>query len=470
MKTSQQSSTADESVAFHSAPNATCPLLSLTPVRQCLHPFLSDEDAARLMRASRSITETLLSGYAFVDHAFTFYSRALADVKCCIDLYARYHMRIVRMCLPRGWNRPLVDDSTGQSLLPLSLVCLAIGFDCGEENVARSAAYAPLDGSADKRHVAGTVTDSSGRQDRGSEREGDDREFWRLFRSMEWGSHIWHYSDCLGAFNKPIPPGALPHGLRFLQLSGEFNQPLQVGSIPDTVEVLQFGVSFDQLLEEGQLPASLEYLLLGFLHNQPLLPGVLPAGLKRLSLAVHYNQLLQPGTLPPRLQQLALGELYKLPLNPGVIPPSVTRLRLSRHFNQPLQVGSIPYGVEYLNLGSRFDQTLSPGVLPRSLRQLVVSLELEHDLLPGSLPDGLEVLAFDGRSLFQQSLQPGIIPSELIALSMGDTYAAKLVAGGIPATVRWLRLPVRYRKADLSAVLAPATRLVWSLTPLTDAA
>ena len=49
------------------------------------------------------------------------------------------------------------------------------------------------------------------------------------------------YGCCDSQFNLPIPPGALPLGLRILRFDHIFDQPLQVGSIPDTVEVLQFG-------------------------------------------------------------------------------------------------------------------------------------------------------------------------------------------------------------------------------------
>ena len=90
-------------------------------------------------------------------------------------------------------------------------------------------------------------------------------------------------------------------------------------------------------------------------------------------------------------------------------------------------------------------------------------------LQPGSLPDGLAVLAFttdDSSEMFlrgfQQTLWPGILPASVSVLSMSRHYRQELVAGGIPATVRWLRLPhrpVAYQH-DLSAVLSPSTRVV----------
>ena len=50
-----------------------CLLPFLQPVRLCLHGFVSSgDDAARFMQASRFITASVLAGYAFLDHAFTF--------------------------------------------------------------------------------------------------------------------------------------------------------------------------------------------------------------------------------------------------------------------------------------------------------------------------------------------------------------------------------------------------------------
>ena len=430
-----------------------CLLPLLQPVRFCLHTFLSADDAARLMRASRSITASLLSGYAFVDHAFTFHACSVTDVKRSIAFYARYHMRIVRMCLPAKWNEPLVDDATGRAVLPASLVALALGGTSPYERY-RSLANAPID--------------ESGGNDESEQRYEESYRRVRphgapMFRAEPW--QVLEYAVCMGAFNQPIPPGALPHGLRWLQLGDSFNQPLQVGSIPETVETLQFGMHFDQLLHVGQLPASLTHLVFGRDYDQPLQLDVLPAGLKRLHLGASYRAPLQPGTLPPQLQQLSCGYRYtrrRTPrLVPGDIPPSVTHLRLSDDFGQPLQEGIIPHGVAHLNLGYGFNQPLPPGMLPTSLRELVLSPQFDQALHPGSLPDGLEVLAFRKRGKFQQTLQPDVIPASVVAISMSKDYNAEVVTGGIPATVQWLRLSNRYDEKSLRAMLSPATHVVW---------
>ena len=432
----------------HDFITALCLLPLLQPVRHCLHRFLSAEDAARLMQTSRCTAAALLSGYAFVDHAFLFNRRSVADVKRCLALCARFHTRIQHMCLPRDWNEPLVDASTGRPVLPPSLLALVLGQNSTEDE-RRPVAYVPSNESIDDEESEQCHEVSYRRvRPHGAP----------MLRSWPWD--VLRYSGCVGRFGQPIPPGALPHGLRFLQFNDTYDQPLQDGSIPSTVEVLQLSWRFNQPLQVGHLPASLTHLVLGFRYEQPLLPGQLPAGLLRLHLG-GFNYPLQPGILPPLLLQLSFGQAYNQPLRPGVIPASVVRLRLSERFDQPLQMGSIPEGVVHLNLGWCFDQPLLRGALPSSLRELVIGHEFNQPLQPGSLPDGLEVLVFSKRAVFRQPLLPGVIPASVIAISMGKKYRAELVAGAIPATVKWLRLSTSYKFPDLSATLAPSTHVEW---------
>ena len=373
---------------------ARCLLPLLQPFRHCLHPFLSDTDAARLMQTSRSSATDLLHGYGFVHHVFTF--RTAAETKRAVALYSRYDMRILRVLLSRDWNESLIDSETGRSLLPASLVALTIGEEDGDER--RLVAYAALDGS--EGSVAEEQVDE--------EKSDDEGYFHRRIRPVDAGTEdagweswdVLQYDDTDGEFAHPVPPGALPHGLRFLQLNNTCDQPLQAGSIPDTVEVLQLGARFDKPLAAGHLPASLTHLVFGSCYNQPLLPGVLPAGLRRLRLGYFYNQPVQLDALPPQLQQLSFGTNYNHSIAPGVIPPTVTHLRLSRSFNQPLHAGSIPHGMTHLSLGYAFDQPLLPGVLPSSLRELAISARFAQLLQPGSLPDGLQVLAFHKYSVY----------------------------------------------------------------------
>ena len=424
-----------------------CLLPLLQPVCLCLQPFLSAEDAARLMQASRSVTEALLSGYGFVDHIFEFTRRPVAAVKRTIALYGRYNMLIRRMCLPDRWKEPLLDSDTGQPQLPASLTALLLGQMHGTPHAMLHAAFV----GTDRRWHAAMQDDEEG--ERQLERLVDGWELHNNCKTWE----VFLYADLSGGYALSIPPGALPHGLRCLQFNDPFNQPLQAGSIPDTVEVLQFGEWYNQSLEPGHLPTSLTHLVLGYKFNQPLQPGVLPAGLRRLRIGNRYNQPLQPGSLPPQLQQLSLGFDYNHPLGAGVLPSAITHVNLGHNFTQPLQAGSIPDGVVHLKLSHAYNHPLLPGLLPASLRELVIGVEFERALQPGSLPDGLRVLAFEYYSMYQQPLQPGVLPASVVVVSLGREYAVPLIAGGIPATVKWLRLPPVVPGAENVEVIAPAT-------------
>ena len=74
------------------------------------------------MQTSCSITTSLLSDYAFVDHVFTY--RTVKEPVRSFTLYADYHMRIVRLCLPSRWVRPLVD-SQNRPVGIASIACCA---------------------------------------------------------------------------------------------------------------------------------------------------------------------------------------------------------------------------------------------------------------------------------------------------------------------------------------------------------
>ena len=451
-----------------SCPLRPCLLPLLQPVRHCLHAFLSSRDAARLMQASRSLTTALLPGYAFVDRTFDYNtntrlpnnaaqdaylnslqpSRKVAAVKRSLALYARYDMRIVCMCLPREWNKPLIDSDSGRSVLPASLLALSTGVTRME--------WPPAAFAEDEQRW--TEEESGGRRE-----ERIDRLTQRWEQEDWWNtSRLLKYGDCRGAFNKRILPGALPHGLRSLHFNRQFNQPLQVGSIPDTVEVLQFGFAFNKPLLPGHLPASLIHLVFGPCFKQSLSAGVLPEGLQRLHLGGSYNQPIQPGSLPPQLRRLHLGGSYTQLLQPGSLPPQLETLEMGEAYSCLLQRGAIPASVSHLRLSERFDQSLLPGVLPASLRELFVGSHFARALQPGSLPAGLRLLAFHPQSAFQHVLQPGVLPGSVIVLSMGKRYKQELVAGGVPASVRWLRLSAEwYKNSDLSSGLSASTRVVW---------
>ena len=251
----------------------------------------------------------------------------------------------------------------------------ASGTDAEAKATHTAVAYITFDGSDRPLENAEEAEDAA-------EEDGD--QFQRLFHAVEeptvFARDVQRCGRCVGAVNLPIPPGALPQTLRFLQFNCDYNQPLQAGSISNNLEILLFWDEPHRQLRVGHLPTSLTHLDFGSQYNRPLLPGVLPAGLRRLSLAETYNQALLPRALPSSLQQLSLGFYCNQHIRPGVIPPSVTHLRLSTLFTQPLQPGSILTA----SLTSTWAATSTirwPGVLPTSLRELVICRKFNQSLL-----------------------------------------------------------------------------------------
>ena len=437
------------SSSSHLPPHASGSLIQLEPLRQHFHHFLADATAARLLQTSRAIAQSLLDGYAFAGHVFTFPSAAAMDRTCA--LYTRYNMRVRRLCLPaatRGEGKP--------PELPPSLLCLAL---------------APVQCWASEQHPCMLLDGCDPlrcteveEEDEADEAADDDAAFsWRM-RRVETMRRTWELYDfgaCHGQFNGRLKASTLPHGLRFLQLNDSYKWPLRAGSVPDSVQVMQLGRLFDKPLQVGSLPTSLVYLVLNDQYHHTLLPGVLPTGLQHLKFGRSYNTELLPGALPSFLERISFGKDWNRPIMPGVIPPPVRYLRLSQLFNQPLYAGSIPHGVTHLNLGAKFDHPLMPGVLPSSLRELIISCNFVQPLQPGSLPDGVEVVVFTAWGVFQQPLLPGIIPASVVLLSMPRMYRLEVVAGSIPATVKWLRVSRDRSEGDVRAVLSPSTRLIW---------
>ena len=246
------------------------------------------------------------------------------------------------------------------------------------------------------------------------------------------------YSKVEGGYPlKPIPPGAIPHGVRFLQLAESYNRPLLPGAIPTTVRFLQCGRSFNQpLAEEGALPDTLTHLILGDMYAAELPSSGLPSSLQRLRLG-GYSQSLQPHYLPPRLERLDMGVHYNQPLPPGVLPPSLTHVRLSDRFKQRLVLGSIPLGVVHLSMGRAFNFPLPAGVLPSTLHELLLSDGFRHPLGPGSLPSQLRLLRMPAG--YAHTLHPSLFPSTLQAMDLIG-YMGEVAEGVLPAHLRWLSL------------------------------
>ena len=73
-----------------------------------------------------------------------------ADLRRTAALFDSFHIRILCDCLAADWNEPFVDNDTGRSLLPASLLALSIGQEYArttETPPDRCAAKAVFDGS-----------------------------------------------------------------------------------------------------------------------------------------------------------------------------------------------------------------------------------------------------------------------------------------------------------------------------------
>ena len=166
---------------------------------------------------------------------FTF--RTTLELKGAVALYGRFDMRVLRISLSKVWNEPLLDSKMGESVLPAPLLAPSLGEAYGAVTRRRTAANTPLDGSwtevSDELRLAHTAHVWTG----------DESDRYRcvaprvntVARGVDHFGDVPQWDECDGAFDRPLPAGALPHGLLFLQLTWRHDKPPEVGSIPDTV-------------------------------------------------------------------------------------------------------------------------------------------------------------------------------------------------------------------------------------------
>jgi hypothetical protein len=187
------------------------------------------------MRTSRALASSLLGDFRFAQHVFA--------VRSVEQLQESLGLLITRMDTSSSFNGSLMGYD-GRSLLPRSLVALMLGANYlsfawppSSVDVYRNSeksrvwGYGEVDWDSDLKELMAT---------------------WVAERPFAY----------VGYFNRPIPLGCLPDGLRVLSLSHSFNQPIQPGSLPSTVQYIQFGRQFDQKLEEELFPDSVSRISL----------------------------------------------------------------------------------------------------------------------------------------------------------------------------------------------------------------
>ena len=460
---------------LHRVPCSPQALLdALTPILPLFHSFLSDADAARLLRTSRTVALALLPGYAFTSH--TFEPASDDSLLRLRDLCVLYRLRVSQLGLP--YHMPfLTFDAVPPHLSPIPATVTAL--ECGSvpwytgsafENgrwATFSAAAAAGDWQGSQRWRLPEPHPSSSSESLGEEEKQRQLASWVSdIKGDGRDGALPQFEVRYSALNCPLPPGLLPLGLRVLQLGDYFNQSLQPGSLPPTLTFLQLGDRFDQPLTPSVLPASLRYLCVhGPMqrYHQLLLPS-LPASLERLSLC-EWPHPLEAGVWPAALKALHLGNL-RHPLQAHVLPSSLLYLSFDS-FEDPLLPGVLPSSLVELRLDD-YNQPLPPGVLPSSLRKLTLGGQFCQPLQAGSLPEGLLFLCLrpgdDRDRPMLPPLQAGVLPPTLLGLDLTNRYHQHpLEAGTIPPAVRWVQLPSWYRDEnnDIEAVLPVGAEISW---------
>jgi hypothetical protein len=459
-----------------SAKPAPHPLVvCLQPIRSLLHPFLTDDDAARLLRVSRTTAFALLPGFVFFQHVFEGESQAqMLRMKA---LYEAYDVWPTLMCLSRSLTEVSLEEGSGRSPFPSTLTSLLLG--------PRGDVLEEESGELDVVHLYAAAHEEIHCYWTGPESEDvggimmDESEPVRRFVSLE------------GQFSCPFPPGLLPHGLRRLHFARGFYSPLLPGSIPSTVETLQVQCWDYPLLKKGEtlLPSSLVHLAIIDLADQPLLPGVFPSSLQRLRID-QWNAPLHVNVLPASLRALHLGR-FDHPLLPGALPVGLTHLVL-KSFSYPLTEGSLPSTLISIDLGWEFHQPLppsqphrrlhplpfirrhpsdsltnhlsplsaAPGILPSSLRVLWYRAGSRHPLVKGALPEGLEVLHWDATAA-DVDLEVGVLPSSLRVLQLKLALGRGIQPGALPDELECLGLPDVFKGLEEVGKLPVDCRVWW---------
>jgi hypothetical protein len=332
-------------------------LVCLRPIRALFNLFLSDSDAAQLLRVSRTTALALLPGFTLRQHVFV--GESQAQMLRMRALYEAYDMRPTRMCLSSDVRSLSLEEGSGRSPFPSSLTSLLLGPlppDDGDRvpHPTMFDAEAVICESIDCLWTR--LAKPRTRPTRPSSGLCRSTAAYKRMLLERSSMPVHSFAESRGPFNCALPPGLLPHGLRRLQFADGFDSPLLPGSIPSTVEILQLW-SFNQPLSVGVLPASLIHLML-VSFNQPLLPGVLPATLERL-LNENWNQPLEVGVLPASLRALTM-QSFNRPLLPGALPPGLTHCSLDA-FDRPLTAGVLPTSLKSFDVGYAYSQPLLPG-------------------------------------------------------------------------------------------------------------
>ena len=428
---------------------------AIDPIRPVFHRFLTDDDAARLLRVAHSFIAPILAAFTFHSHIFE--PTTLLQLARLKTVYEGNGLHVTQMGVPADVKRLQLDSVTGESPLPRSLLSLVLAHPMHNiyNHAKLEARWAAFSAAAADWHT---------RPQYSLPHSSVAVECYRGVIAKEQGARwgLVTFGDPLGALDCPLTPGLLPHGLRVLQLGHAYNTAFLPGSLPDTLTYLQTGRSFNVPIAPGTLPASLLHLGLMFQWDQPLEAGALPDSLQYLSMSSWFKQSLRLGVLPSSLLALTLGHDWNQPLMPGVLPASLLYLTLGVMFDHPIVHGVLPPSLTSLDLGFQFDHPLPVGVLPACLRMLRLSNRFDQRLERGQLNEGLQYLRFspDESVKYTPQLEAGVLPSSLVALDLTNRYKHELQPEVVPAGVRWMGLHRCY-ESKVRAVLPTGVELFW---------
>ena len=430
-------------------------IAALLPIRPVLQSFLSDEDAMRLLRVSRTTAFALLSGFIFQRHVFQ--PETPKEMRQMETVYKPYDLRPTRLCLPMEKRRYVFND------VPLSLTTLLFAPNYVEDGKELDG-YGVFDSAVGDAIVC-PWTRLGQRQPADTKDDSDEYTRVLMDQSRPVQELTALKADDQYEFDA-LPLGLHTHGLLRLQIAVHFSFPLQPGALPPSLEVLQFDVNLRHPLSIGVLPLSLVHLVIRQ-YDFPIQPGVLPPSLERLYLKSWNFPLQVDGVnvLPASLKALQLTVLNQ-PLLPHVLPSGLTHLVVRRRFTQEVQQGMLPSSLFSLDLGQGSQRALRHfSVLPRSLRVLFLHTNSDLPLLPNQLPDGLEVLHWrhwrhEGRP--DIDLLPGLLPNSLQVLDLGQCDLGRIAPLAIPASVRVLRLREQFEQEPVIVALAERIKVTFS--------
>ena len=242
---------------------STTALKALTAVRHLFHSFLTDDDAARLLHTSHTVSLALLNGYTFASH--TFQSTTFASLRCLRDLCLRYGMRIHQLATSQYHDDPSsLSALPGQlSPIPASVLSLSLGLGWPSHTGWDAFSATAADWYDREEWRLPEPNQSAQTYGRGEDEQG-------------WWQTLWARHD------GPLPDNFTDvdrDGVRY----GACDYTLPLSLLPKRLRVLRFNSIWDQTFEPGCLAPNLTFLQLPRRDSVSLPRDVLPASLRFLS-------------------------------------------------------------------------------------------------------------------------------------------------------------------------------------------